>query len=149
MVALPPAPTQPVAIDVAVRQGYSSERSFVRSVLGKHTVLLLIRTRTRIDTGGWLPGGKVWLAVVSDGLLFLASGWLWRDPRPLVQHLRWQEVLGAQYNHVTGALLLRSSHPTFAPPPLSMTPEQAAEVIAAWTAAHQHQSEAPSQGNKS
>lgn len=148
MVALPPAPTHAVAIDAAVRQGYASERRFVRSALETHTVLLLMRTRTRFDTGGWLPGGKIWLAVVADGVLFLASGWLWRDPRPLVLHLRWQDVLGAQYNHVTGALLLRSSHSTFAPTPLSMTPEQAADVIAAWTAAHQQLPEALSQGNE-
>lgn len=54
---------------------------------------------TRVDTGGWLRGATLFLAVVGDRFVLAAAG-----RRPLVRILPLSAVSRAVYNHVTGEL---------------------------------------------
>ena len=54
---------------------------------------------TRVDTGGWLRGAPLFLAVVGDRFVLAAAG-----PRPLVRTLPLSAISRAVYNHVTGEL---------------------------------------------
>jgi len=54
---------------------------------------------TRVDTGGWLRGTPLFVAVVGERFVLAAAG-----PRPLVRILPLSAVSRAVYNHVTGEL---------------------------------------------
>jgi len=78
----------------------------VRMLLERHgladlPVRAAARSATRVDTGRWFSGERVWVALVGDRLLLLAPG-----PRPLVQLLPAGAAVRAGYNHVTGGLAL-------------------------------------------
>ncbi len=60
-----------------------------------------IRTRTRIDTGNWLRGGRVYLGLSDDAVLLVAAG---HDP--YVGRAPLSRLEQSVYNPVTGALLL-------------------------------------------
>jgi hypothetical protein len=54
---------------------------------------------TSIDTGGWLRGAPLFVAVVGERFVLAAAG-----PRPLVRILPLSSISRAVYNHVTGEL---------------------------------------------
>jgi hypothetical protein len=60
-----------------------------------------IRTRTRIDTGNWLRGGRVYLGLSDQSVLLVAAG---HDP--YVGRAGFDQLQQSVYNPVTGALLL-------------------------------------------
>lgn len=54
---------------------------------------------TRVDTGGWLRGSPLFVAVVGERFVLAAAG-----PRPLVRILPLSSISRGVYNHVTGEL---------------------------------------------
>jgi hypothetical protein len=76
----------------------------VRALLAEHglgdaPVTFATPSATRIDTGGWLWGGRVWAAVVGKSFVLAAAG-----PRPSLIQLPRTALARAVYNHVTGEL---------------------------------------------
>jgi hypothetical protein len=76
----------------------------VRDLLAGHglapaEVRFAAASATRIDTGGWLRGANLFLAVVGERFVLAAAG-----PRPLVRVLPLSALARAVYNHVTGEL---------------------------------------------
>jgi hypothetical protein len=58
---------------------------------------LLVRTRTRADTGSWFGKSRVWACCVDDELVLFAAG-----KKPFVERIPFSELGGSFYNHVTG-----------------------------------------------
>jgi len=78
-----------------------SGRALMHRACGDREVQRLFATGTRVDTGTWFRGARVWVGVLPDGLALIADG-----PRPLVQHIAAPDLHGSLYNHVTGELIL-------------------------------------------
>lgn len=68
----------------------------------REPVYLVLRTRTRHDTGRWFLWGRVAAAALDRELLLLAPG-----PRPLSHRIAYTELRHSAYNYVTGELALR------------------------------------------
>jgi hypothetical protein len=58
-----------------------------------------VASTTRVDTGGWLRGATLFVAVVGSRFVLAAAG-----PRPFVRILPLSALARAVYNHVTGEL---------------------------------------------
>lgn len=85
----------------------------LRACAGPHArsgdALLVVRTRTRVDTGLWRGRARVWAVCLRRSLLLLASG-----RRPYVEELPYAGLRESIYNHVTGELDLAPAEPTAA-----------------------------------
>ncbi|MFM8291650.1 MAG: hypothetical protein ACKOC4_08105 [Planctomycetia bacterium] len=72
---------------------------------------------TRVDTGGWLTGEPLWVAVVEDRLVLAAAG-----NKPYLLDLPISALAQAVYNHVTGAVVFRPGPAQRDIPPLRLDP---------------------------
>ena len=89
-------PTHP---DVALSE---QENALLDETLGDASPVLLLRTKTRIDTGRWWRKGRLWLCVTpTEMLLFAAS------KRRYVQRMALADCKESTYCHTSGALLLQ------------------------------------------
>lgn len=79
------------------------ENALLAEALGKVSPRLLLRTKSRIDTGRWLRRSTLWLCVTeTQMLLFAASKRRYLQQQPLAE-------CRAEYCHSSGALLLMPS----------------------------------------
>lgn len=78
------------------------EESLLEDELGDRKPRLLLRSRTKIDTGSWLSKSPIWLCVTDTSLLLLAA-----SKRRYCQQLPLSECRDSQYCHTSGALLLK------------------------------------------
>ena len=61
----------------------------------------VFRTRTRVDTGGWLGKSRVRVCLTGDELVLFAAG-----RRPFVERIPVPSLGESFYNHVTGEVAL-------------------------------------------
>jgi hypothetical protein len=76
-------------------------RRLAEERVGDDDVFMLLKTRTRVDTGGWLGRRRVWAAALADALVVFAPG-----RRPCSERIPFALLRGSTYNHVTGELAL-------------------------------------------
>ncbi len=76
-------------------------RAQAETLLDGEPVLVAVKSRTRVDTGGWTGGRRVWACVQAGRLALFAPG-----PRPLAQRIAYGDLGESVYNHVTGELVL-------------------------------------------
>ena len=84
---------------------------------------LVVPTGTKVDVGGWLNRGRVWLCAAADRLVLLAAG---HDP--YVETVEYAKLRRSAYNPVTGRLVLAGSAPPRASD-LALGPPDAHEVL--------------------
>lgn len=80
---------------------------------------------TRIDTGGWLAGGPLWVAVVGERLVLAAAG-----QKPYLLDLPAAALSQAVYNHVTGTVVFRPGAAAEDVPPVHLDPLVARSLLA-------------------
>lgn len=79
----------------------AQENTLLTEELAGQSLVLLLRSNTRIDTGRWLCRSPLWLGLTdTDILLFAAS------KRRYVQRMPIIDCKASQYCHTSGALLL-------------------------------------------
>lgn len=76
-------------------------RRLAERLIGEDEVFVLLKTRTRVDVGGWLGRRRVWAAALADALALFAPG-----RRPCSARIPFSHLHGSTYNHVTGELVL-------------------------------------------
>ncbi len=76
-------------------------RRLAESLAGEEDVLVLLRTRSRIDVGGWFGRRRVWVAALADSLVLFAPG-----RRPCRARIPFAQLRESAYNPVTGELAL-------------------------------------------
>ena len=80
------------------------ENALLDESLGRASPALLLRTKTRIDTGRWWRRSALWLCVThAEMLLFAAS------KRRYVQRIPLADCKESTYCHTSGAMLLQPS----------------------------------------
>jgi len=76
-------------------------RRLAESLVGEDDVMVLLKSRTRVDVGGWLGRRRVWVAALRDSLALFAPG-----RRPCRARIPFAQLRGSTYNPVTGELVL-------------------------------------------
>jgi len=100
---LPPPRREPIARTGGPFARLSkAERRVADFVLADAEVFHLVRSRSRVDVGGWLRGRRVWVAAGARELVLFAHG-----PRPYSQTIPFAELRSSVYNPVTGELALK------------------------------------------
>lgn len=99
------------------------ERQALDAQLAGERPRLLLRTRTRIDTGRWLGRSPIWLCVADTKLVLLAV-----SKRGYTQQSALPDCSDAWYCHTTGQLVLEPA-PGLRFSRLSLTPEDALRVL--------------------
>jgi hypothetical protein len=130
---LPPALTAPLAAPGgALARMPRRTRAMAEGLIAGQEVFLVVRTGTKVDVGSWIARGRVWLAVLGDSLVVVASGIA--GPRPLAERIPFSRLRESRYNHVTGQLALAPA--TLAPAAragvrgLSLAPIEGCQVLA-------------------
>jgi hypothetical protein len=77
------------------------EQALLGEVIGPAEPLVLLRTRTRIDTGRWWRTSPLWLAVMQKESIVFAVG-----RRRYLERIPVAACHGSFYNHATGELVL-------------------------------------------
>lgn len=77
------------------------EQQLLNEKIGKAGVRLCLRSRTRIDTGRWWLGSRVWLCVTEEELIVLAVA-----RRRHLERIPIAACFGSHYNHATGELVI-------------------------------------------
>ncbi len=99
---LPPAITEPLGPEAGVFKGLPKpEKELLEKLRGGDGIFLVLKTGTRVDTGGWLRKRRVWAFVFSGELVLLAGG-----RKSYVEKVPFGRLGEARYNHVTGELVL-------------------------------------------
>lgn len=88
-------------------------------------LVVVIRTKTRIDTGRWLINSPLWLAVTNDKVILGAVG-----KRRYIETATFKECRESYYCHATGELVLEPID-TLMYKRLKMTPSDALKVLTA------------------
>jgi hypothetical protein len=99
---LPDPIVQPLdrGAEVLGRLGKAARR-LAQPLIGQDDVFVLLKTRSRVDTGGWLGRRRVWAAALADALVVFAPG-----RRPCSERIPFAQLRESTYNHVTGELVL-------------------------------------------
>lgn len=84
---------------------------------------LLIRTRTRVDTGRWWRRTPLWLCVTADELVLLAV-----SRRRYLERVPIGECRGTRYCHATGQLVIEPTE-SLTLSHLAMSTKQALAVL--------------------
>jgi hypothetical protein len=82
----------------------AAEDSLLSDELAGQRPLVLLRSKTRVDTGRWLRKSPLWLCVTETDILLLAA-----SKRRYVQRMPIADCETSQYCHTSGALLLQPS----------------------------------------
>ncbi len=77
------------------------EQQLLREETGGAEPRLMVRSKTRIDTGRWWRSTPVWLCVMADELVMLAV-----SRRRYVARLPLADCPGTHYCHTTGELVV-------------------------------------------
>jgi len=77
-------------------------RTLVSGHVAETAIRCAVPTRSRVDTGNWVAGGRVWAVVPRSGGLILAAA----GRRPWLERVEAEAVAESIYNHVTGELVL-------------------------------------------
>jgi hypothetical protein len=77
------------------------EQQLLSDSVGKDDYRLLLRTKTRIDTGRWWRKTPLWLCVMEDELVLLSV-----SRRRYIERLSLSDSQQTHYNHSTGELVI-------------------------------------------
>jgi hypothetical protein len=125
---LPPALTEPLpAADAIIAKMPRGSAALARQLIAGRDVFLIVRTGTKVDVGSWLFRGRIWLAVLDDGLAAVASAP--GGARPLAEIVPFHGLRRSRYNHVTGQLVLAPTG-LAGTKGLAMSPIEGCQVLA-------------------
>lgn len=79
----------------------AAELSLLNAAIGDEPLELLLRSRTRADTGGWLRRSPVWLGVTDRQIVLFAAA-----RRQYVEQMPLADARDSWYCHVTGQLVI-------------------------------------------
>ena len=77
------------------------EQQLLNETIGQAGVQLCLRSRTRVDTGRWWLGSRVWLCISGDELIVLAVA-----RRRHLERIAIADCSESHYNHGTGELVV-------------------------------------------
>ena len=112
-----------------------AEQAALEEQIGGASPRLLLRTRTRVDTGRWLIRSRLWLCVTAGDLVLLAVA-----KRRYVEKIALSDCRKARYCHASGRLVLedlegvRFNH-------IDMTPTDALNVLSLLTQGEEESTE--------
>ncbi len=99
---LPPPLERPLAADApALAMLDDQEAGLLLELCGGEQAYMLLRSNTRVDTGGWLAGRLLWVCATRAELVVFAAG-----KRPHAEKLPFASLQRSIYNHVTGEVVL-------------------------------------------
>lgn len=114
-----PTSGEPKALPTSVRELLAARG------LGDVAVRFAAASATRVDTGGWLRGDRLWAMVVGDRFVLAAAG-----SRPYFLELPLAGLAAAVYNHVTGGLVFPKAPAGPDVPPVLLDPLVARSLLA-------------------
>lgn len=100
---LPPALTAPPADRFApiLQLMKQAERNLLAELCGADEILLILKTDSIVDVGGWFVRGHLWACTTRRDLNLFASG-----RKPAFQKTPLASLRQSLYNHVTGEVVL-------------------------------------------
>ncbi|MFZ9935506.1 MAG: hypothetical protein ACO3JG_00450 [Luteolibacter sp.] len=99
------------------------EQQLLKETAGEAPPRLILRTRTRIDTGRWWRASPLWLCIMPGEIILLAVG-----RRRHFERIPLAACRSSHYNAATGELVIApADHLHF--PRLAMTPTEALRVL--------------------
>jgi len=88
-------------------QDISRAQSVFRTETGVERPRLALRSRTRVDTGGWLMSSRLWLFVTDRHIVLVAAANLHLiAPRQYFEAIELSQCKDSFYSHATGQLVL-------------------------------------------
>lgn len=125
---LPPVLTTPLPADRALPPSMpAASAARARKLIEGRDVYQVVRTGTKVDVGSWIARGRVWLMVLQDSLVVVATAP--GASRPLAEEVPFSGLDRSQYNHVTGQLATAPAA-LGATKGLTMSPVEALQVLA-------------------
>lgn len=101
-VELPPPVTAPIPDGAEIFEEMSpAERALFRECSAGEPFFVVVKTKTGVDTGGWLSRGRLWMAALKNDIVLAAAG-----KKPLLERIPFLHIQESLYNHVTGELVL-------------------------------------------
>jgi hypothetical protein len=79
----------------------ATEQQLLDDALGDDALMLILRTKTRIDSGRWVRRSRIWLCLTDQHLIVLAG-----SRRQYCQKLAMADAAATWYCHVTGELVI-------------------------------------------
>lgn len=115
---LPPPLTQPLPPRAEIFAIMTpAERRLLAEVRGADPILMLLKSDSTVDTGGWFSRQQVWVCALARELALFAAG-----HKPFLQKTPYAHLRESIYNHSTTAVVLAPSRGlklhTLAVPPL-------------------------------
>lgn len=102
---LPPALTSPLDATAEVFALLTpAQRTLLDEVRGTESAIMLLKSDTLVDTGGWFRRGEIWICALPRELALFASG-----RKPFLQKTPYAQLRASIYNHVTVELVLAPS----------------------------------------
>ncbi len=100
------------------------DRIFVQAFLSDgDTVYMISKTGTRVDTGGWLLGSKMWLLVTEKGVLLAARG-----RKKYIHRLEFTDIGDVVWNGITKRVVIKERDSDM-PISLKLTNTEAKKII--------------------
>lgn len=128
--ALPPAVTEPVGrLPDALRLVRGRCKTLVARELGDEAYFVYVRSRSRVDVGGWLGRPRVHVFALAGAVLLIANDPIIDWGRAYVRRAGYETLSRSMYNHVTGALALADASGRLVSE-LRMGPLDAAQLLA-------------------
>jgi len=100
------------------------ETAQLQAALGDAKPRLVLRSRSRIDTGRWMGRSRLWVCVTDQKLIVFAAA-----RRRYCEQLPLTDAQESWYCHTTGELVIESPRP-LTHPRLSLGPNDALRVLA-------------------
>ena len=82
-----------------------AQRELQGEICGAESVIMLLKSDTRVDTGGWFQRGEIWVCALPRELALFAAG-----RKPFLQKTPYEHLRASIYNHVTGEVALAPAH---------------------------------------
>jgi hypothetical protein len=102
---LPPALTRPLEATAEVFALLTpAQRTLLDDIRGTESVIMLLKSDTLVDTGGWFRWSDVWVCALPRELALFAAG-----RKPFLQKMPYEHLRASIYNHVTVEVVLAPS----------------------------------------
>ena len=79
----------------------AAQRSLLDEIRGTESVIMLLKSDTLVDTGGWFRRSEVWVCALPRELALFAAG-----RKPFLQKTPYASLRASIYNHVTVEVVL-------------------------------------------
>lgn len=99
---LPPPIMHPLDLKMAdIFNGMKpAEQQICKAAAENHDVFLVLSTRSKVDTGRWFRGSRIWVLAMANEIVLFAAG-----KRPFLAKIGFTHLQESLYNHVTGAVI--------------------------------------------